>query len=237
MAARAALPIPISECSIFLCPNNGTWLPVFGNFNIGTADDVCDCTQGCTDTVKEPALEADSGRKIPCRTGDSNPRRYCTRTLYPLSYTRPTLGVRGAALRLGGRGGEVGGGGGRDDEQTEMAPGLVRGGISIKHKAGIISPASLITNRIPGWPKKQPRQPKARANILQATKNNIKQNSVFANLSTNVSVHVLPQRPFSQRFLCLKKLKKSVLLQLEAAAMFYAVQTEPRVDCLLKIAD
>ena len=27
---------------------------------------------GCTDTVRESALEVDSGRKIPCRTGDSN---------------------------------------------------------------------------------------------------------------------------------------------------------------------
>ena len=31
--------------------------------------------------------------------------------------------------------------------------------------------------------------------------------------------------------------KIKVLLQLEAAAMFYAVQTEPRVDCLVKIAN
>ena len=72
---------------------------------------------GCTDTVRESALEADSRRKIPCLTGDSNPRRYCTRTLYPQSYTRPTLGVRGAALRLGGEGGEEGGGGGMTNKQ------------------------------------------------------------------------------------------------------------------------
>ena len=32
---------------------------------------------GCTDTVRESAPEADSGRKIPYRTGDSNPRQYC----------------------------------------------------------------------------------------------------------------------------------------------------------------
>ena len=41
-----------------------------------------------TDTVRV-LLEADSGRKIPCRTGDSNPRQYCawllSRTLYQLS--------------------------------------------------------------------------------------------------------------------------------------------------------
>ena len=50
---------------------------------------------GCRDTVRESALKADSGRKIPCRTGDSNsnPRQYCarlfSRTLYQLSYSRP----------------------------------------------------------------------------------------------------------------------------------------------------
>ena len=41
---------------------------------------------GCTQTVRESAPEVDSGRKIPCRTGDSNPRQYCaelfSRTLY-----------------------------------------------------------------------------------------------------------------------------------------------------------
>ena len=49
-----------------------------------------DAHGGCTDTERESALKADSGRKIPCRTGDSNPRQYCAwifnRTLYPLSY-------------------------------------------------------------------------------------------------------------------------------------------------------
>ena len=30
----------------------------------------------CTDTVRESALKVDSGRKIPCRTRDSNPRQY-----------------------------------------------------------------------------------------------------------------------------------------------------------------
>ena len=47
----------------------------------------------CTDTVRESALVVDSGRKIPCRTGDSNPRQYCawlfSRTLYQLNYSRP----------------------------------------------------------------------------------------------------------------------------------------------------
>ena len=48
--------------------------------------------RGCTDTVRQSALKADTDRKIPCRTGDSNPRQYCTwlfnRTLYQLSYPR-----------------------------------------------------------------------------------------------------------------------------------------------------
>ena len=45
---------------------------------------------GCTDTVRQSALEVDSGRTIPCLTGDSNPHQYCvwlfSRTLYQLSY-------------------------------------------------------------------------------------------------------------------------------------------------------
>ena len=48
---------------------------------------------GCTDTVRESALKVDSGRKIPCRTGDSNPRQYCawlfSQTLYQLRYSLP----------------------------------------------------------------------------------------------------------------------------------------------------
>ena len=43
-ATRAALPIPIHVCSIFVCPNNGIWLPVLGMFNVHTNVDVCDCT-------------------------------------------------------------------------------------------------------------------------------------------------------------------------------------------------
>ena len=38
--------------------------------------------EGCTDTVRESALKADSGRKIPCRTGESNlPQRRAGSTL------------------------------------------------------------------------------------------------------------------------------------------------------------
>ena len=48
---------------------------------------------GCTDTVRESALEVATGRKIPCRTWDSNPRQYCawlfSRTLYQLRFLTP----------------------------------------------------------------------------------------------------------------------------------------------------
>ena len=41
---------------------------------------------GCADAVRESALKADSGRKMYCRTGDSNQCQYCvwlsSRTLY-----------------------------------------------------------------------------------------------------------------------------------------------------------
>ena len=48
--------------------------------------------RGCTDTVRESALEVDSGRKILCRTGNSNPCQCCawlfSWTFYQLSYSR-----------------------------------------------------------------------------------------------------------------------------------------------------
>ena len=56
-------------------------------FNVRTDVNACDCTRGCTDTVRESALKVDSGGKIPCHTGESNLRRQRARpTLYPLSY-------------------------------------------------------------------------------------------------------------------------------------------------------
>ena len=43
--------------------------------------------RGCTDTVRESALKVDSGRKIPCRTRESNLRRQrAGLMLYHLSY-------------------------------------------------------------------------------------------------------------------------------------------------------
>ena len=38
---------------------------------------------GCTDTVREYALKVDSGRKIPCRAGESKGRRRHTRQSQP----------------------------------------------------------------------------------------------------------------------------------------------------------
>ena len=36
-------------------------------------------TRICTDTVRVSAVTVDSARKIPCRTGESNPNQYCGR--------------------------------------------------------------------------------------------------------------------------------------------------------------
>ena len=44
-------------------------------FNVRTDVNAFDCTRGCADTVRESAMEVDSGRKIPCRTVESNLRR------------------------------------------------------------------------------------------------------------------------------------------------------------------
>ena len=53
----------------------------------------------CTNTVRESAQEVDSGRKIPCRTGDLNPSQYCawlfSPTLYPLSSPGPWVTASG----------------------------------------------------------------------------------------------------------------------------------------------
>ena len=50
---------------------------------------------GCTGTVRQSPMKADSGRKIPRRTGDSNPRQYCawlfSRTHNEPSHPRPTF--------------------------------------------------------------------------------------------------------------------------------------------------
>ena len=63
----------------------------YGIFNVHTDINACDCTRGCTDTVRESALKVDCRRKIPCRTGDSNLcRRRDGPMLYQLSYIPPS---------------------------------------------------------------------------------------------------------------------------------------------------
>ena len=63
----------------------------YGIFNVRTDVHACDCTWGCTDTVRESALKVDSGRKIPCRTEESPlRRRRAGPMLYQPSYI-PTL--------------------------------------------------------------------------------------------------------------------------------------------------
>ena len=58
-----------------------------GIFDARTDVKVCDCGLGCTDTVRESALQVDSGRKISCRTGKLNLRRRRTGPMfYQLSY-------------------------------------------------------------------------------------------------------------------------------------------------------
>ena len=85
----------LSVCAVFsVRPNNGIWQPVFGIFNVGIGVDVCDCTQGlCGHRKREYAQEADSGRKIPCRTEDSNPCHYYAWLFSRAFLTLPSLPV------------------------------------------------------------------------------------------------------------------------------------------------
>ena len=59
----------------------------YGIFNVCTDVIISDCTRECRDTVRESALKVDSGREIPCHTGDSNLRQQrASPTLYQLNY-------------------------------------------------------------------------------------------------------------------------------------------------------
>ena len=86
-----------SMCTVFSCSQTVVW---YGCQCLG----LLTCAQmlvhatahgGCTDSVTESALEVDSGRKIPCRTGDSSPRQCCAWlfTVLPLSCPAPFRGV------------------------------------------------------------------------------------------------------------------------------------------------
>ena len=69
------------------------WQSVFGIFNVHTDFDHAIAHGGCADTVRESALEVDSGEGIPCHTRDLNPHQYCTwlfsQMLYQLRYPCP----------------------------------------------------------------------------------------------------------------------------------------------------
>ena len=83
----------------------------YGIFNVRPAVNACDCTWGCTDTVRESALKFDSGRKIPCCTGESNlRRRRAGPVLYQLRYIPIPGLIEGTfdsfASQRGGGGGE-----------------------------------------------------------------------------------------------------------------------------------
>ena len=92
----------LSACDVqfLVCPNNGIRPPMFlGCLTCAQVLMPAIAQGSCTDTVRESALRVDSRRKIPCRTGDSNPRQHCvwlfSRTHYQLSgcprYTEASL--------------------------------------------------------------------------------------------------------------------------------------------------
>ena len=56
-------------------------------FNVRTDVCACNCARGCADTVRECALKVDSGKKISCRTRESNLHWWLAGpVLYQLSY-------------------------------------------------------------------------------------------------------------------------------------------------------
>ena len=75
--ARAALPSPINVCSIFYVSKQ--WSGCQGSGFLMHAVMLMHMIAhvGCTDIVKQSALETDSGRKIACHARDLNPCHYC----------------------------------------------------------------------------------------------------------------------------------------------------------------
>ena len=73
---RVVLPVS----AVFWYVRTIVRLTVFGIYNALTHVDACDCTRGLYEHRES----------LPCRTGDSNPRLYCSwlfsRTFYHLSY-------------------------------------------------------------------------------------------------------------------------------------------------------
>ena len=59
----------------------------YRNFNVLKDVNLCGCTWGCAEIVRESALEIDSERKLPCHTGVSNlPQRHAGLMLCQLTY-------------------------------------------------------------------------------------------------------------------------------------------------------
>ena len=75
-AARAALSVLSRVCSMFVCPV--VWLPVSGICNVHANVHACDFALGLCGHRKRICTERClvSGRKIPCRIRDSNPRQH-----------------------------------------------------------------------------------------------------------------------------------------------------------------
>ena len=72
--SRATQPTMHAGC--FECVHNTPNSDMdYGIFNVRTDVTACDCTRGCTDTVRESALKVVSGWKNPGRTGESNLRQ------------------------------------------------------------------------------------------------------------------------------------------------------------------
>ena len=67
----------LSVCAVFSCIRQ--WYDCQCSVFLTSAQMLMHATshEGCTDTVRQSALEVDSGRKIPCLTWDTNVRQYC----------------------------------------------------------------------------------------------------------------------------------------------------------------
>ena len=71
--SRATQPTVHAGCfNVSIVHRILTWTT--GSLTCGHVN-ACNCARECRDTVRESALRVDSGRKIPCRTGEPNLRR------------------------------------------------------------------------------------------------------------------------------------------------------------------
>ena len=97
---RATQPTVHAVCfSCFHNPKNSDM--DYGIFNVRTVIDACSRTWGCMDAVRESALKVDSGRKLSCRTGESNLRRQRAGPMFhQLSYIPTMKDLWGGAKRV-----------------------------------------------------------------------------------------------------------------------------------------